>query len=466
MTWIPLSAAPSRVEKVSAPSIFSEKTLGTGDTAWLMDALDAGALSASGVRVSPKTALGDPRVLVCVQAIAQDIAKVPLNFYTVKGDTRRVARNSPLHRTVSKRPNSFQSPYEWKEYIAFSLLLDGNSYCYMSIDGRGVLQEAIPINPVRVQLYEAPDGSIFYNVSVGSSFERSKISHEGGVMIPAERIWHLRNLPYGSGLLGASPISLCRDAVGQSLSLQAQASGMSKTGAKLSGVLRHPKKMKPGLRDRLRAQWRDSYEGSNKTGKTAILEEGMEFQPISMKAVDAQFIEQMQFSVLDICRIFRVPPSKAMDNSHTTYNNQEQENLAYVTDTLMPYYERWESSMNAFVIPESQGANHYFEFDISRLTRGDEKSRAKKRASEIQWGVSSANEFRKEDGKSPYEGGDTFVRPANMVAVPGQPNLDDAEIMPGGNIGGGPPDASGDGSGQPENGDSGESDGSGQSDPV
>jgi HK97 family phage portal protein len=398
--------------------IAEEKTLGTGDTAWLLNALDSSSLSDSGIRVGPVTALGDPRVLGAIQAISSDVAKVSLNFHQIKGKNTTIPRKSPFWRLVKRKPNKFMTPFEWKLYIMFSLLLDGNSYAYKEYDGSGVLRALIPINPNRVTLFEADDGALLYRLSYNGRFERNLLpTDETGIMVPAERIWHQKNLPQGSGIIGASVISLARNSIGLSLSQLKMASSIAKSGAKLSGVLRHPKRMRKGTAERVKTQWANNYEGVEKAGRTAVLEEGMEFQSISMSAADAQFIEQMKLTILDICRIFRIPPSKLMDMGRATFNNVEQENLNYVTDTLMPYFERFEDSLNTHILTDEQAVNHYFEFDTSRLLRGDTKAQVEKHVKYVQNGIMNRNETREQIGMNPYDLGEDFYMPRNMAPV-------------------------------------------------
>ena len=423
MFWHPVNKGATEQDK--GFSDLDTKTLGTGDTAWLLNALDQHSLSDSGIKVGPTSALGDPRVLCAVQGIAFDIAKVPLNIYRKQNKRITIPYKSPLWKVVRRKPCSFMTSFDWKVYIMFSLLLQGNSYCYKEYTGAGMLKALIPINPSRVTLFEAEDGDIFYRISGGGRFERSliptDIENGGGIMIPAERIWHQKYLPQGSGLIGATPITLARNAIGVSLSQLKMSSSMAKSGAKLSGVIKHPKRMRKGTADRVRAQWANNYEGVEKAGRTAVLEEGMEFQPISMSAVDAQFIEQMKFSVLDICRIFRITPTKMMDLSRSTYNNNEQESLSYVTDTLMPHYERFEESLNVSLLSDEQAVDHYFEFDISRLTRGDTKAQVEQDTKYVQNGIVNRNEVRERLARDPYDHGNEFLIPQNMAPATNQP---------------------------------------------
>jgi phage portal protein BeeE len=56
------------------------------------------------------------------------------------------------------------------------------------------------------------------------------------------------------------------------------------------GFFEHPGTLKPETAKRLRASWNQTYSGSINAGKTAILEEGMEFSPRQIPNNQAQFL--------------------------------------------------------------------------------------------------------------------------------------------------------------------------------
>jgi phage portal protein BeeE len=50
--------------------------------------------------------------------------------------------------------------------------------------------------------------------------------------------------------------------------------------------------------------------GSRNSGATAILEQGMKWEPLGLTMVDSQFIESRNFQLRDIAPAFDVPPYK------------------------------------------------------------------------------------------------------------------------------------------------------------
>ena len=104
-----------------------------------------------------------------------------------------------------------------------------------------------------------------------------------------------------------------------------------------------------------------------------------------------------------------------MNREGSSYNNQESENQSYVNDSLMPYYEKIERSIDKYLLDEDD--SYESEFDVSRLLRGDSKARADYYASGRQWSWLKPNEVRKMEGKNREDGGDVLHVPMNMEDI-------------------------------------------------
>ncbi len=61
-----------------------------------------------------------------------------------------------------------------------------------------------------------------------------------------------------------------------------------------------------------------------KAGGTPVLDEGMDYSPVSMTLEDAEWIAARQLSVEEVCRLFRVPPTIVGDLRHGNYSNTSE----------------------------------------------------------------------------------------------------------------------------------------------
>ena len=139
----------------------------------------------------------------------------------------------------------------------------------------------------------------------------------------------------------------------------------------------------------------------------------MKYHELTLNNSDAQFLESRKFSRSEIASIFRVPPHKIGDLDKATFSNIEQQSLEFVNDTMTPWAERWESSIETFLMFD--GEDLEVEFDFANLLRGDSAARALFLKSGINDGWMTRNEARISEGLNPIEGLDEPLRPLNMV---------------------------------------------------
>ena len=101
-------------------------------------------------------------------------------------------------------------------------------------------------------------------------------------------------------------------------------------GAILSGVLQTDGKLTEESAQRLRTSWNNRFGGVYKSHSTAVLEGGVNYKPISVPLVDAEFVKNRSFTISEIARIFRVQPHMIMDLERSTNNNNEQQSYTTI----------------------------------------------------------------------------------------------------------------------------------------
>lgn len=321
---------------------------------WLLNAL-GGAPSATGISINSSSAMRVSAVFAAVNLVAQDVAKLPLLVKEINPDdySKSPRHDHPLYRLLHVRPNRWQTRFEFRELETVCLLLHGNSYTYKRYNSQGQIIELIPIHPSRVTLMEAPDGGLLYQVS-RSGYHENAVLEGAGTLIPAEYICHIRGLSL-DGLSGVSVLSYARESLGLALATEAHSAKLFGNGARPGGVLKVPQILSDQAYDRLRSSWQAAHGGVDNAWRTAILEAGTEWQPMSMTAEDLQFIESRKFQVEDIARFFRVPPHKLQDLSRATFclpagTSVFTEQGPYPIETVTPGQSVWSHDGNGWVL--------------------------------------------------------------------------------------------------------------------
>lgn len=357
------------------------------------------------MRVDADTAMRLSAVYACVRVLSESMAVLPFRLYKNKvGGGRTLVTDHWLYRLFAKQPNRFQTPFEWREMLQGHLALRGNAFCQIMEGTPGQVSELVPLHPDRVKIELLDNGSYRYRYTDRSGQVQT---------FRRDQLWHLRGLS-GDGIVGLSPIELQRETVAAGLGAQDYGNRFFANDAKpAGGWIEFPGKFADtAAKQTFREGWQ-AMQGGNNRGKVAVLEQGMKFHEIGISNKDSQFLELRQFNVGDIARMFRTPPHLIGDLSKATFSNIEQQSLEFVTHTMTPWAERWESSIETMLLgPDS---DLEVEFDFAVLLRGDAAGRSSYYHDGILDGWLTRNEARAREGLDPLDGLDEPLRPLNMV---------------------------------------------------
>ena len=375
---------------------------------WLQRAFPGGfaSTSSAGIRVTPEVAMSYDAVYACVTLLAESIAQLPCELYVRgKGNARDKATDHPVYQLIHNQPNSINTPFEYFEYGQGCLGMYGNHYAVKTLNRRGYPESLNHFHPDFVIPLKGKDGLLYYRLL------------EHNEVVPANKMLHVRGFSL-NGYVGISPIQACKNTIGLGIATQSHAAKMFDRGSTISGVIERPDK-REGLDqeavDKLLESWKQRHAGTQNAHSVALLQEGMTFKPLNMKAEDAQLIQSRGFSVKDVCRIFKVPPHMIQDLEKSSFNNIEHQGLQFVMYTLMSWLKRWEQSlMRDLLLPEER-TKYYIEFNVAGLLRGDTKTRYEAYAIGRQWGWLCVNDIRRLENLPPIDGGDIYLNPLNMV---------------------------------------------------
>lgn len=327
-----------------------------------------GRESRSGVSVNASSALEVTTVLACLRVIAEGVSQVPFRVFQETAGGRTVkAASHPLYPVLYRRPNPWQTSFEFRETIVFHTALVGNAYCFINRVGSArQIRELIPIEPRRVVVEQRPDMSLIYRVSSDNGQTRE---------FPADAIWHLRG-PSWNGWAGLDATQKARDAIGLTMALEQGQSDFQRNGAKTSGMYAVKDKLSPEKYALLR-KWFEEEVAKEGAYRPLILDQDAKYTPFTMTGVDQQLLETRRHQVEEICRAFRVMPIMiGQSDKAATYASAEQMFLAHVVHTLMPWYERIEQSADVNLLSEEDvAAGFYTKFTPNALMRGAAKDR-------------------------------------------------------------------------------------------
>lgn len=328
-----------------------------------------GTESRAGTTVDWKRALEVATVLACCRVVAEGVAQVPWRVYQNVDGSRRLATEHPLYQRIYRRPNKWQTGFEFRETVVFHLMLTNNAFVFVNRVGLARhVAELVPIEPGRVTVEQLADYRLQYKVRGRDGVEQ---------LFPAETIWHLRGASWNSWL-GMDAMRLAREAIGLTMALEQSQAALNKNGGRVGGLLSVEGSLGAEQYGTLRSWIDKNYGGPEHVGKWMIMDRSSKFTPMVMTGVDAQHLETRKFQIEEICREFRVMPIMVGHADKTaTYASSEQMFLAHVVHTLMPWYQRLEQSGDVNLLSEADlAAGYYTKFNANALMRGAAIDRA------------------------------------------------------------------------------------------
>lgn len=361
---------------------------------------------AAGVSVHEDSAMGVSGYYRGLIYISTQIGKLPMR---VKDSTNKIV-GGKVSDLLDLAPNSEMNAFAFKVQMTQVAISKGNAYAEIERDLTGKAVALYPINPDFVELVRVPDtNQLMYRIIGGSS-----ISPGSDVFLNPYDMFHLKNFHTKDGLVGQGLIAYASTVLGIAIASNQTASGLFANGGMPSGVLEVPGALSDTAYNRIKESWKEKH-GGKQVGGTALLEEGVKFNAISMSPDIMQFLESRKFGVLELARFFGLPPTKLFDTDAATFNNQENSNLEVATDTLDAWAKNWEMEADIKLLNYRYGGRR-FEMDLLQLFRGDMTTRANYFNKMMQSAAMSPNEIRLSEGKPPYPGGDRFYIANNNFA--------------------------------------------------
>ncbi len=365
----------------------------------LYESLTLGVPTYTGRSINPNTAQTYTAVASCIKIIAEALASFDLITYRHSGDwrTKTPAIDDYRFRLLREQPNPEMSSYQWREFVAASLLAWGNSYNVLDIDNRGRVRAIWPIRPEWVMVMRNARGALEYHYRPLYPFA---VPVAAGVYQDWQ-VLHIPGLGY-DGIVGYSPITMARQAVALGLAAEEYAGRFFANNARPNVYLKTATAVKDP--EQLRKAWHEAYGGLENTGKVAVLPLGMEVGTFSINPRDAQFLEGRAFQIGEIARIYKVPPFLLGDPSGktATYASAEQSDLMFAKHTLLPWCKRIEQKLNITVLGSQDALS--CKHDMSELLRGDSSAQASATATYVNAGIIDRDEARARIDMNPRGG--------------------------------------------------------------
>jgi len=363
--------------------------------------------SMTGQQVTAESSRNIATAYRCINVLSDDVAKLPLQTFVSRGigQIERVRPSSMLQNIswlLEISPNRWMTPLVFKKMAIMWLLTHGEARIWKPPRNPGRRAELYLLPTSVTKPYFDDNGSLWFKVEMpGKPAERYPDAEVQSLLLNST-----------DGITGRGVISYARETMGRQLANYATQNKIAGKGLNPAGIAW----MAGDLNADARKKFKESFEENVKEGIAIFDPKVLKFEPITMKPVDAQFLESIQENDTEIANYFGVPLYK-LNQGKQSYQSNEQQNLDYLNTTLDPYLVQWEQAAALSWLTEAEQNYTYFRFNRDALLRTDAKTRAETLEKRIFSGQMTPNEARQIEDQSEYEGGDEHYIPANMVAV-------------------------------------------------
>jgi HK97 family phage portal protein len=342
-------------------------------------------------------------VYACISLISTDIGKLRLRLMQLNDEGLWQEVNVPAFSPVLRKPNHFQTRQKFVEQWINSKLIHGNTYVLKERDQRGIVIRLYVLDPTRVTVLVAPNGSVFYEVSADNL---SGVLEQ--VRIPASEIIHDICVALFHPLCGVSPLVAAALPVMQGLNIQRSSSQFFAKGSRPGGILTAPGPITEEQARMFKHEWEQNFSQDN-AGRVAIVGDGMKYESLGMPAEESQLIEQLKWTAENVASVFHVPMHMIGIGTTPYQTNLEAQLQQYYSQCLQTHIEAIEALLDdgLGLMRDGQMQVYGTEFDLEDLLRMDTKTKTDVTAEGVRSGFLSPNEARAKFNMGPTKGGES-----------------------------------------------------------
>jgi HK97 family phage portal protein len=359
-----------------------------------------GNKSNSGAFVNEENAFKFGVVYAAITLIADGVASLPPQAFTLGDDGTRTAQAIPQW---IRKPHPEIRRFDVYAQILVSALTWGDGFAqFIRRPSDGVIIGLLPLAPDTVTAEWDPNKP---------GYRRYKIENNGPWLTSAD-IFHVQGPTLPGEATGMSVIRYAREAIGLGLTLEEYGARYFGQGSQAKIVLEIPSNIDEVKAKDIVRTFERFHKGKNNWHRPAIVSGGAKIHQISIPPDDAQFLQSRDFQAVEIARWFRVPPHRVgiVSKSTSWGSGLAEENMAMLQHTYRPWITRLQDALTMYA-PGGQDLGTIIELDTSALLQGTFKE-----ASDIWVGlfekqVATKNETRQKLGLPKVPDGDKFFEP-------------------------------------------------------
>lgn len=358
------------------------------------------SLTEGAKKVNANSALSLSAFYCGVEAISNSMGILPTSVFQKIDKQREHYPDHPVDYLLYSEPNQYMTAFTFKKIMSIAVLLRGNAYALIVRNGAGAVQSFQYMDPDQVHVVENKN-KLFYKFK-GEVYSASEIIHIPGFSF--------------NGISGKSVIQFAADSMGVSLAAQKFGSDSLQNRGVSHGVLETEKSITKVEQKKKIVNAFSSALNDGNMHRSAILDEGMKYKPLTLKPSEAQFIETSKAGIQDIARWLGIPAFKLHIEGEGGYNFLVQMSIEYLQSAIMPRAQAFKEEFQRKVFtPRERNLGMYIQQNFKKLLQADPKARGQFYKDLTYVKAIRPNEIRELEDMNPYDGGDEFLQPSNLL---------------------------------------------------
>lgn len=268
-----------------------------------------------GISVDEDSARRHDAVWSCVTSIAQDVAMLPVDVVRYENGERKPLDTLPQ---IVAAPSVYMPAMDWRYQVVDAWLTSGNAW--------GIITQTTPngLYPMRIELQHWSS----VRVQMDGQKVRYYVNNVEHDLWPVGDLWHVPAYTVAGSILGLSPIGYHRVTIGHGLNAQQFSSDFFADGGHPTALIQPEGNLNADQAKSLKDRFLQITRGNR---EPMVLPSTTKYTPLQINPDDSQFLEAMNASAAQVCRIYREDPADhgvSISGSSLTYANRVDRDIA------------------------------------------------------------------------------------------------------------------------------------------
>lgn len=330
----------------------------------------------------------------CMLIRCNAMAKLPIKLMRETNQGSEKAVDNLKYQILKVRPNPFTTSHDFIFATEFQRLETGNAYWFIDTNRTGELK-ALYLLDSQLMSIIIDNSRIFKEKN--SVYYRYSDPVYGEIIFPSDAIVHLKNFAT-DGILGTSIKKYMSDVIESEQHARNIIKGKYQDGLQDPILVEYTGDFDDAKKRAAIQRKFSKIGGSSNAGKVIPIPVEFSVKQLETKLVNSQFFQLQGLTTRQIANAFGVKGFQLNDMEKSTYNNIEQQNRAFYSDTLQNAITEYEQEMNYKLLTKGeQRAGYYWDFNVDVMLRSDIESRYRAYQTGIAAGFLKISEAREKE---------------------------------------------------------------------